>query len=414
MRFRFLGGAGEIGRLGIVIEERGRRMLVDYGLAPDTPPGFPLQAPEIDAMLLTHAHLDHSGMVPELSLRGSPPVWTSEITRRVANILHHDSLKIARIEGYPEPFPEVAIEQTEAMWRLIDPVDPFTVGDEGDGVTVTPHLAGHIPGAYQFLIEGDKRLVVTGDLFTDATRLVPAAKPVPADVLFIETTYAGREHPDRDAEERRLAEAVDETIARGGTALVPAFATGRTQEVLLALSAHTDHEIWLDGMGSRVLDIFLDNPAFLADPSALREVKRRVRRVRTQRHRVQAIRSGGVIVTTSGMLEGGPVLYYLSKVRRDPDSSVLLTGYQVEGTNGRRLLDERKVHDRGVDLDVHCRIDKFDLSTHLGHSAIVDYVAESGCDDVVLYHGYGREKLVDDLSAHARVHLPDRGETVTV
>lgn len=412
MRLRYLGGAGEIGRLGLELGIDDATAILDYGLAPESPPEVPLSAPDHDAVLLTHAHLDHSGMIPAIALRHGRPIHASRITQRVSTMLHRDTLKIARIEGYPEPFPDLGIERALDLYQDAAPGDAFTIGDR-DQVEVTPHLAGHIPGAFQFHVQGrDQSLVFTGDLFTQPTRLVPAGRPVAADVVCIETTYAGREHANRYEEETRFIDAVTETVERGGTAIVPAFATGRTQEVLLSLVARTDFSIWLDGMGGRVLDVFLDEPDYLSDPAALRNAKSTIRTVRNHRQRNHAANTADVIVTTSGMLEGGPVLYYLERLRRDSRASVLLTGYQVDGTNGRRLIDHGTILDRGVEHRIDLQIERFDLSTHLGHHEIVEYVDQSGCDDVVLYHGYAREALVDDLSRYARVHLPDAGETL--
>jgi putative mRNA 3-end processing factor len=407
VRFRFLGGAEEIGRLGLVCEERDTRLLLDYGLAPDHPPVVPDPAPDLDAVLLTHAHLDHSGMIPHIAAHQETPVWCTDITRRVSGILHQDTLKIADIEGYPRPFSHEAIERLGGLWRETFPRDSFQAG----ALDIVPHRAGHIPGAVQWEIQGEKTVVFTGDLFTEDTRLVAKAKPVKSDILFIESTYAGRSHPDRNAEEDRLVGKVRETVERGGICLVPAFATGRCQEVLLSLIAKTDLDIWVDGMGGRVLDIFLNSPRYLKDERALRRVRSRIRVVRNHRQRRHAANVGEVIVATSGMLDGGPILYYLDHHHRDANASVFLTGYQVEGTNGRRLLDEKVIVDRGVEIPIRMEVDRFDLSTHLSHDDIVKYVKASGCDDVVLYHGYQRERLVEDLTPHARVHLPERGDT---
>lgn len=407
MKFRFLGGAEEIGRLGLVVSDRGGSLLLDYGMDPGKPPQFPDPAPKVDACLLTHAHLDHSGMLPALAAgQADVDIWASEVSRRVSSLLFRDSIKIADQDGLPRPFQPDDAAHCETRFRDTFAGDVLDIGP----FTVRPRLAGHIPGAFQFLIEGGSRSVAfTGDLYTRRTRLVPKAEQVKADILFIETTYAGRKHTNREAEEKRLVDRVTETVERGGTAIIPAFATGRTQEVLLALTEQSDFEIWVDGMGGRVLDIFRDAPRYLHDAAALKTCRARLRFVRQHRQRRHAAKTADVIVATSGMLDGGPVLYYLDQFRRDTRSSVFLTGYQVEGTNGRRLLEERKVRERGVDLDIACEVDKFDLSTHLDHDDIVDYVRKSGCDDVVLYHGYNREALTDDLSPHANVHVPVRG-----
>src|SRR5437773_430902 len=178
----------------------------------------------------------------------------------------------------------------------------------------------------------------TGHLHTLTSDLVWEARPIHSDTLFIESPDAGRQHPERLKAEHAFLRKIEQVVNRGGLALVPSLAVGRTQDVLLTL-AKARHEVWLDGMGKKVNSIYVESPEYVRSVKALRKAMNRTRVVRKPRDSEMALR-GEVIVTTSGMLDGGPVLRYLEAIREDPRSAVLLTGYQVEGTKGRRLVDE--------------------------------------------------------------------------
>lgn len=408
---RFLGAAQDIGKLGFVAETDGVRFLFDYGMDPDKPPKYPIEAPPVDQTFLTHAHLDHSGMIPWLS-RYEATVMTTEVTSEISTLMHHDSLKIARSEGYPEPFGD---QDIESMQDLYDPVDwrhPRHIG----GVPVHFHSAGHIPGASQVEVRGESgTLVFTGDLYTRPQRLVGAGEPVDCDVLCIETTYAGREHPDRRETEREFLDFVDDVNRRGGIVLACAFAVGRAQELAMLL-ADEGYEVWMDGMARKVSTIFGRHPDMLADPAKYQRAMGQIRDVRNHHGRKVALRRADVIITTSGMLDGGPILYYLNELRNDAKTGVALTGYQVRGTNGRRLLDEGVVdldtRDPGKNVHkVHCELRHFDFSAHAGHQDLVDFAEATGADDIVLFHGDNREAIAPDLEDFATVHMPDAGES---
>ena len=408
---RFLGAAEDIGRLGFVTETDGLRFLFDYGIAPDKPPLYPIESPNIDQVFLTHAHLDHSGMVPWLT-RYEATVMATGPTAEVSNLMHKDSLKIARIEGFPEPYSDADIEATQDLWDFMDFQHPRHIGD----TRVRYHSAGHIPGASQVEISGDSgTMVFTGDLYTRPQRLVGPGRPQKCDVLCMETTYAGREHPERSETEQEYLDYVEDVVGRGGKVITPVFAVGRAQELAMVL-ADQGYEVWLDGMGRQVSRIFSQYPQFLADAPRFERAMGQVKFIRNHRGRSVALRDADVILTTSGMMDGGPVLFYLDRLRNDAKCGIALTGYQVRGTNGRRLMDEGV-----IDFDtrtpgkhvhkVHCEVRHFDFSAHAGHPDLVDFARATGADDIVLFHGDNREELVPDLSDFATVHTPMRGES---
>ncbi|HTW77333.1 MAG TPA: MBL fold metallo-hydrolase [Thermoplasmata archaeon] len=410
MELQFLGGASEIGSLGLVVRDQGRTLLFDYGMTPTDPPSYPRPAPtNIDVAFLSHAHLDHSGMTPVLSRLPKARVVATPVTIAVADLLTRDALKVARLEGYLPPYNTGDIQSLHGRFTAVD--RHGTYRHHGIEVQLTP--AGHIPGASMMLYRGAKDVLFTGDLQTIPTHLVGGAEPVECDILVMESTYAGREHPDRRETERRFRDRVAETVERGGKAIVPAFAVGRAQEVLMALAA-SGFETYLDGMARAVNSIYLAAPEYLADSRRFRRALEGVHVVEHPGDRRKALREADVIVTTGGMLDGGPVLFYLGELYRDANSSIFLTGYQVEGSNGRQLLEEGTLTIDDTTIHPVCEVEKFDFSAHAGHSDLVRLAKESRASTVVLMHGDHREALRDALPSSVTTILPENGRAFTL
>jgi putative mRNA 3-end processing factor len=410
MQVTFLGGAGEVGRLAVLMEVAGHRFLFDYGFTASKPPQFPQRAPPLDALFVTHCHLDHSGLVPEATRRHMAPVYCTDLTAEISELLWYDSIKIADIEGNPFPF---AADDVRAAYRAIEPLN-FKEEADFQGVEVRSHSAGHIPGAAMFEVKSDDVTLFTGDLNNRATRLVNGARPHPCRNLFIEGTYAGREHPDRHDHELEFLDRIDDVVYRGGQVILPAFAVGRTQEIVLMLE-DCGHEVWLDGMGKRVSQTYLDNGKFLRSRGSLRAADGQVRYVKSNGQRERATEGADVIVTTSGMLEGGPVGTYLRSLAWDPRNAVFLTGYQVEGTNGRLLMDEGRVEFDGDNIKVEAELEYFDFSSHAGHSDLVSFIRRCDPENVVVMHSDHPELIAEDQELEDyNFILPQTGVPFTV
>ena len=405
----FLGGGHEVGRLGILVKTGKAKMLFDYGMSATDPPKYPMPAPPVDLMFLTHSHLDHCGMIPWITSRYDIDVTSTSTTKKVAAILMEDSIKVAASEGYPEMYGKTEVKQALGRFNVVEFGDTLTK----HSVHVRTHSAGHIPGATMYEVTGKRTTLVTGDLHTLDTRLVSGAKPVKCDNLIMESTYSGRNHPDRLKTEHAFLKKVHEVVARGGKAIVPAFAVGRTQEILLLLK-DSRLEYWHDGMGKSVNKIYLEEPQHLRSAKRLRQAVTRGREVKNF-HARQRAHDGEVIVTTSGMLDGGPVVSYIEAVKDDPKSAILLTGYQVEGCNGRKLLDTGTMQFHGVVEKVECEVQKYDFSAHAGHDDLVAFAKGCSPEKVVLMHGDNREPLALSLRKEGfEVLLPMNGEKFTL
>jgi len=405
----FLGGGQEVGRLGILLKHSGSKLLFDYGMTATDPPSYPMSCPPVDILFLTHSHLDHCGMIPWLTARYDINVVSTAISREIGILLMDDSVKIGAAEGYPEPYTSKDIKIARGKFDEISFGDTVNVGK----MQVVAHSAGHIPGATMYELRGRRSTLVTGDLHTLDTRLVTGARPVKCDNLIMESTYSGRNHPPRSKTEYALLKKVDEVTRRGGTALIPSFAVGRTQEILL-LMKDSKYEYWLDGMGRSVNKIYQRFPEYIRSPKRLRQAINRMNEVRNFRARSRAMKAD-VIITTSGMLDGGPVLSYIDSLRDDPKSAILLTGYQVEGSNGRKLIETGMMDFKGVSERVQCEVMKFDFSAHAGHDELLAFAKGCSPEKIVLMHGDQREILAGDLRAEGfEVLLPKNREKFTL
>lgn len=407
MELRFLGGAREIGRSALLIDDT---LLVDFGLTADESPRLPRATPDPDAVVASHGHLDHVGAIPAL-LAGDrrPPIHWTPPTRDLTRLLARDTLKLHG--GTPRaPFAEPQVARIGEVSRVHDYDEPF----DAAGYRVTLFDAGHVPGSAHVLIDdGDTRLLYTGDFTTADQRLLGGSTARPAaDAVVCEATYSDTERPPRAAIEDRFVERVERTLYNGGTVLVPAFAIGRTQEVAAILAA-ADLPCYVDGMGQRVFELLDHSRSMLADPEAFARAKSHARFVDGSRRRIA--RDSTVIVTTSGMCRGGPVATYLPLVADQPQNTVALTGFQVPGTPGRELLDRGSATVDGRTIQASATVEQFDLSAHADRDGLHALLDDYRDSRVLITHGdrcaaFARRLREDGIDASA----PAVGDSITV
>ena len=409
-KFQFLGGVEEVGRLSMFLELDDLKLLFEYGMSPGKPPQYPMPPPPVDKLLLTHAHLDHSGMIPWLFQKDSMEIISTKLTAEIANLLHKDTIKIAKSEGYAIPFSTNDIKEAKQSGKPIRPGEKRWLNDN---VEVKFHDAGHIPGAIMYELIADRKILFTGDFNTIDTKIVKATKPVKCDLLFLEGTYAGRDHPQtREQMEKDMLYKIDEVVTRGGVAILPAFAVSRSQELAMILRK-TGYNIWFDGMGRKVSKMFLNHPSYLRSPNDLKKAINKINFVHSEHGRKLAL-NADVIITSSGMMDGGPVLSYMNKLKDDKKSAIILTGYQVEGSNARLLVDYGQLDFYGVKEKIACEVEYFDFSAHAGHSQLIDFAKKCKPEKIVLMHSDNREHLVKPLEEFAEVYTPNTAEVVDI
>ena len=435
---RFLGGAGTVTGSRFLVEVPGARFLVDCGLyqglkqlrlrnwAP-----LPFDPASLDAVILTHAHIDHSGFLPVLVREGfRGPIHCTAATADLCEILLPDSGHIqeedaafANRHGFSRHKPalplydEAQARQVLPQLRVAAPGRSLRIGE----ATVSFRRAGHILGAASILVEAQgARVLFSGDLGQDNDPVCLPPEPPPAvDAVVMESTYGDRLHEAVDAPSI-LGPLVREVAASGGTLLVPAFAVGRVQSLLLGLE-----RLYAAG-GAPRLPVVVDSPMATsvtelyarhhaehrlsaAECAKVFGLARFVRTVEDSK-RLATEKGPMVLISPSGMLTGGRVLHHLKRVAPDPASILLLPGFQAPGTRGAALLagaQELKVH--GAYVPVRAKVVHADaFSAHADRDGLLGWLAAAGSKprEVVLVHG---EPVAADLlrrSIEERFHLP--------
>ena len=396
----FQGAINSVGASAILVDTGVEKIVLDYGTKPrEIPPIFPIPFPgKPDYIFCSHAHLDHAGALPLFEARGNTvPIYSIEPTRPLVELLLLDSVKITREEGVPLPFTKDHVHTTIKNFVPIEYRKPLKLIQ----TKATAFNAGHIIGSMMvFLDFGNKSLLYTGDFNTVNTRLLPRAdEDLPkVDYLITESTYSDREHPDRKSQEKELVKKVNETIGNGGKAIIAGFAVSRLQEVLVILDKHgIDYPIYMDGMGKKATTITNQYSRYLSDPAALNKALEKLKYVHKDKARKKIVERPGVILTTSGMLTGGPVINYLKRLHDDPNSSLILTGYQLEGTPGKILLETGMLITEGLELQLKMQVKRFDFSGHAGRSGLFEFIEKINPEKVFCIHGDHTEEFVNEL-----------------
>jgi putative mRNA 3-end processing factor len=402
VKIRFLGGCREIGASGVLIqsEKSDNSLLIDYGIRLQRKKNIlPLNIDDVklSAIALSHCHIDHSGNLPSLYANRQIPLYINELTYRIISVLIRDTLKISK---YKVNYTNRELNKMGISSYFIDYGIRQRIGHD---FFLTFKDAGHVPGSCSVLVEVDgKKILYTGDINTQNTKLVNNIKPLEfsaIDALIIESTYALRDHKPREEIEREFIENVNLIVEDKGRVLIPAFGVARSQEILYVLHHYGfQGHIYLDGMGRKISEIYYDYSKYLRNP---REFQKAVNNAifildsRAKRDRKSAKKNPGVIISTSGMLQGGPARSYAKSIIHELNSAIYSVGYQVENTPGRILLDEHMFFESERDLKgvkAVCDIKNFDFSSHAGASGLRNFVDnlkfnENSSKEIFCMHG---------------------------
>ena len=395
IRISSLGGFRQVGRSCVLVQTEESNVLMDAGISPGAEPGSPenfpyLNAPELnlqdlDAVVLSHAHMDHCGMIPYLYKMGyDGPLYCTKPTRDMMIMLCLDYIGLAHSENNSAPYDSSAIKK--AVKRTITP-------DFGEVTDITPDMrltlknSGHIIGSaltHLHVGEGLHNILYTGDYNYDTTETLREADTnfQRVETMITESTYGGRddEQTPREEANKKFLSKVKQTLSKGGKVIVPVFAVGRSQEVLALLAdemdrSYFDYNVYIDGMINDANALHTAYPEFLS-----KKIQNKVNRKNSPflKENIKAIGSYNerqevfdddacIILTTSGSITGGPVMSYLKREASEPDNSLIFVGYQFEGSLGREIqngADEVEIDGEKVEVN----LDTLSVSGFSAHS----------------------------------------------
>lgn len=461
MRVIFHGAAGEVTGSCHEVQVNGCRLLLDCGMiqgsdideARNAEP-FPFEPRDIDAVLLSHAHIDHSGRLPLLIRRGfRGPIFTQSATADLLRILLEDAASLAemdakrdnehRRDGRTDHLPLFDRSDVAAVVKQIHPLAYDAPREILAGLTATFLEAGHILGSacvqVDALADGERRtLVFSGDIGLKGTPLLrDPASIVRADLVVMESTYGDRNHRERAGTILELGEILAQARSDGGNVLIPAFAVGRTQELLYWFAMHWQQwqlahwSIFLDSpMAAKVTEVY-DRHEDLFDDDARRLWRDRPHPFHlpnlhatvevAQSQAINQVRGGAIIIAGSGMCNGGRIRYHLLHNLGNARNHVVFVGYQAQGTLGRRLVDGAS-QVRIFREDVAVRAQRHTvggLSAHADQSGLLDWYGNfEKRPPVVLVHGEDRARASLRTALEKRhsgpVTLAQPGMTIAV
>lgn len=441
VRITTLGCCREVGRASFILSTPETRILVDCGDKPGAEGEVPyLHAPEafgagpetIDAVVLTHAHLDHSAFIPLLFKYGyDGPIYCTEPTRDLMGLLTLDYLDVAAKEGRTPPYDS---EQVREAIKHCIPLEYGDVTDIAPDVKLTLHNAGHILGSavsHFHIGDGLYNVCFSGDIHYEDTRLFNGAvNDFPrVETLVLESTYGGRNdyQTDQEDSEEKLKRVINEAYEQDGKVLIPAFAVGRSQEIMLVIEeAMREGEIpsmpvHLDGMIWEATAIHTTYPEYLRD-----ELRDRIfhedenpflaeefNHIDGGEEERQDVADGGpcIVLSTSGMVTGGPIMSWLSHIGPDPDSKLVFVGYQAQGTLGRRIQngwDEIPTSEVGAmggnngrgTLQLNVDVETVDgFSGHADRAGLENFVKTMNPRPEKVLCVHGDERSAQDLSS---------------
>ena len=445
MKLTFLGGTGTVTGSRYLLEGKGRKVLIDCGLfqgrrqeATERNTNFPFSPASIKAVLLSHAHIDHSGNLPQLVKRGfHGPIYTTPATVDLCKPMLADSAHLQESDaeflnrrtarrhriGAPDDTPQIeplyTSEDAEKTQPLFRPVDLGHKTDVGDGITYSTIEAGHMLGSTAMTLElneNGRRVVLgfSGDVGRKGLPIIrdPQSLP-PADYLIMESTYGDRLHEPDEPVRNKLADTINRTCNRGGKIIVPAFAVGRTQQLVLLIHELIEAKL----IGS--LPVFVDSPLAVNTTEVFQKHKecydeetnlflnsgkdpfgfkllRYIRDVNDSKA-LNDLRGPMVIISASGMCEAGRILHHLKNNIENPRNTVLITGFQAENTLGRKIVEKQpEVNIFGEPYRLRAEVVKLnELSGHADQHELLEWMRPmmATVKKVFLVHGEPKSQL---------------------
>ena len=424
MKLTFYGGVGEVGRACALLEEGNRNLMFDCGIKLGEKTEYPLidddTLKNVENVYISHAHLDHSGYIPHVYNKGiKPKVYVTKPTRDMMGVLLADYRRL-QTEGL---FKQKDVD--EVMKKAI--ITEFNTPVH-DGFDFTLHNSGHILGSSMIRANG---VLYTGDICTRKTRILsPCERDISAHTAILESTYGGKNDtlPSLKDSSTRLVKIINETIDKGGWVLIPSFAVGRAQEILLTLDdymksgALRETKIYIDGMINKVMSIYRHNSMYANDDIKNRILmsednpyKSKFFHIPKSKNRKDVLKEPCIIVSTSGMLSGGPALFYLENLAGDSKNSLVFVGYQAPGTLGEKILEgERKIQIKEKELDLKMRVERVKISGHADFNELLQFAnGIKGLKKIFLFHGE-KSDLKESLEKKYEVIMPKLHEEYTI
>jgi putative mRNA 3-end processing factor len=419
MKLTILGSGKEVGRSGFMVTSNNTNILLDYGVLLKREPSFPIHVrpKDINTVVLTHAHLDHSGFIPSLFLTNSDiSVLGTNPTFDLTNLLIEDMIKIS---GFYLPFEYADLNNMMNHSRTLRYKEKHPINN----MQISLYESGHIIGGSSIIVECEgKRIFYTGDINTRGSKLLRSADlDLPEiDVLIIESTYSQTEQTPREESEKKLVEFAYDVVERGGTLFIPAFSVERAQEIACVLkTCNFKYRISMDGMALKANEIMLKNPSFLRDPEVFKKIISEIEWVQGWRRRKQLVKEPGIIISPAGMLVGGTAIFYLQEIAKNPKSGIALVSYQGKGTPGRLLLEKGLVSYNGKSKKSLADVNHFEFSGHSSRTELFEILDKiKGNPKVLTVHGDDMScvKFASEIEEKYGIDAtaPDNGQIIEV
>jgi len=407
LKITFFGAAGEVGRSCIMVSSGSTNILLDAGVKLGSEDQYPKisdeKLKEIDGIVISHAHLDHCGYLPHIYSAGyRNKTYVTKPTAELANVLINDYMHISN----PSNVTKEGLIQLGKNYSMHEYKKEFKIKD----LTISFIPAGHILGSALIKVsDGKKTLLYTGDINLTKTRLLDGAdiRGIKADILITESTYGGENDIFKDEKEnvKQLVNSTVETIKAGGKVVVPSFAVGRAQEVLFIMDDYMNSgaipksPIYMDGMISKAMRIHRHNVIYcrkelqsrilMSDSDPFKSENFIPVEKKSTRAKIATNDESSIIVTTSGMISGGPIMYYLTKMSSNSLNKMILVGYQAEGTMGRALQEgAREITINDSKIKVEMAVETYHLSAHADRKQLETIPGKiAGLQRIFIVHG---------------------------